>query len=177
MILLLKSTISFITRVIGAKFIVPVLRESCDISVLYQKCGEEKTNYPGEARPEAPSLPENQGSQAMLPQEIEKIRLLHKRPLLFSLFLLSFISYPSFPFKLASMSYTDAYTHFLKKSLQKQFATKNFDKISAVEIRLESRFLSKLIRLVYRYQHVVGAVPAHAPYVRELFYTTSEFHI
>jgi hypothetical protein len=35
--------------------------------------GWKKTGYPDESRPEAPSLPENQRSQAMLPQDIEKI--------------------------------------------------------------------------------------------------------
>ena len=38
-----------------------------------QKLGVEKKDRPDKLRPEAPSLPDNPGSQAMLPQDIEKI--------------------------------------------------------------------------------------------------------
>ncbi len=38
-----------------------------------QKLGVKKKDRPDKLRPEAPSLPDNPGSQAMLPQDIEKI--------------------------------------------------------------------------------------------------------
>ena len=42
-------------------------------NVLSQKSGVEKTNPPDESRPEAPSLLDNPGSQAILPQEIHEV--------------------------------------------------------------------------------------------------------
>ena len=45
-----------------------------DRKVSSQKLGVEKTDHPDKLRPEAPSLLDNPGSQAMLSQDIEKIR-------------------------------------------------------------------------------------------------------
>jgi hypothetical protein len=44
------------------------------ILVSSQKLGAEKTDHADESRPEAPSSPDDQGSQATLPRKIEKIR-------------------------------------------------------------------------------------------------------